>query len=66
MCVTHVYCGAPRACPSVSCPQVTGVALTTVAFAIATREFDVPIKQVLVNHGNVGMAVLVLVYLQVI
>lgn len=49
-------------CPPV---QVTGVALATAGFIIATRWFGVPYSIVMFSHGKMGVAILVLVYSQV-
>jgi hypothetical protein len=45
--------------------QVTGVALATAGFIIATRWFGVPYNIVMFSHGKMGVAILVLVYSQV-
>jgi hypothetical protein len=42
-----------------------GVALATAGFIIATKDFEVPYKEVLMHHGTLGVAILVLVYVQV-
>jgi hypothetical protein len=42
-----------------------GVALATAGFIIATKDFGVPFKEVLMHHGTLGVAILVLVYVQV-
>jgi hypothetical protein len=45
--------------------QVTGVALATAGFIVATRWFNVPYDQVMFSHGKMGIAILALVYSQV-
>jgi hypothetical protein len=45
--------------------QLCGVALATAGFIIATKDFGVPYKDVLMHHGTLGVAVLTLVYFQV-
>jgi hypothetical protein len=45
--------------------QMCGVALATAGFIIATKDFGVPYKDVLMYHGTLGVAVLTLVYFQV-
>jgi hypothetical protein len=45
--------------------QMCGVALATAGFIIATKDFEVPFKEVLMHHDTLGVAILVLVYVQV-
>jgi hypothetical protein len=45
--------------------QVSGVAVATAGFVLATRWFQVPHNEVQYGHGKLGMAIVVIVYLQV-
>eukprot|EP00877_Chromochloris_zofingiensis_P003835 jgi/Chrzof1/13452/Cz07g33210.t1 len=45
--------------------QVTGVAVATAGFVIATSQFGINYKDVMLSHGKLGVALLVLVYSQV-
>lgn len=45
--------------------QVSGVAVATAGFVLATRWFQVPYNEVQYGHGKLGMAIVVIVYLQV-
>jgi hypothetical protein len=44
---------------------VSGVAVATAGFVLATRWFQVPYNEVQYGHGKMGVAILVIVYLQV-
>ncbi|KAF6254205.1 heme peroxidase [Scenedesmus sp. NREL 46B-D3] len=46
--------------------QMCGVALATAGFIIATKDFGVPYMDVLFHHGSLGVAVLTLVYFQLL
>lgn len=45
--------------------QMSGVALATAGFIIATKDFGIPYKDVLFHHGTLGVTILTLVYFQV-
>jgi hypothetical protein len=47
------------------CMQISGIVIATVGFVLATRLFGVPFQFVAFGHGQLGVAILVLVWSQV-